>query len=48
MVDEQDAVEMIHLVLDHGGQQPVGLQFADLAFAVEKRTRMRAGRITSA
>src|SRR5262245_65970199 len=29
-IDEQDAVEMVHLVLHAGGEEPVGLQLADL------------------
>jgi len=35
MVDEQHAVEMIHLVLDAGREQTLGRQLADLALVVE-------------
>src|SRR5258706_13048397 len=35
VVDEQHAVEVIHLVLDAGREQPLGRQLADLALVVE-------------
>src|SRR5690606_36138599 len=35
MIDEQDAVEMIDLVLDAGGEQALGLELADLVVVVE-------------
>ncbi len=35
MIDEEHAVEVIHLMLDAGRQQPVGLQHADLILLVE-------------
>ena len=35
MVDEQNAVEMVDLVLQAGGEQPFGLDLLRLAVAVE-------------
>ena len=35
MIDEQDAVEVIDLVLQAGGEQPVGLDFVRRALEVE-------------
>src|ERR1700759_4110463 len=35
MVDEQDAVQVIHLMLQAGGQQAIGLQQLLVAVAVE-------------
>src|SRR6185437_14306853 len=35
MVDEQHAVEMIHLVLDAGREQVLGVEFADFVFIIE-------------
>lgn len=35
MVDKQNAVEMIHLMLDAGGKQPVRFEFAQLVVLVE-------------
>ena len=35
MVDEQDAVEVVHLVLDAGGQQAAGLEALRSAVPVE-------------
>src|SRR3546814_1481808 len=36
VVDEENAVEMIHLVLDAGRQQPLRRQLADFVLAVEE------------
>src|SRR5471030_842021 len=35
VVDEEDALEMIHLVLDDGREQPLGVQLANLVLMVE-------------
>src|SRR4051812_21600317 len=35
MIDEQDALEMIHLVLNTGREQTVGFELADLVLMVE-------------
>src|SRR5713226_3133627 len=34
-VDEEDALEMIHLVLDDGGEQTLGRHLADLVLVIE-------------
>src|ERR1700675_3209618 len=35
MVDEQHTLEVIHLVLDDGGEQALGLERADLVLVIE-------------
>ena len=35
MIDDENAVEMVDLMLQHGGEEPVRLDLARLAFRIE-------------
>jgi hypothetical protein len=48
VVDEQDAFEMVHLVLEAGREQVVDFLFVALPSTSCQRARMREGRSTSA